>query len=128
MTFLTQMKINNYALVFLGGGLGALTRYLITVLTEEQLGSAIASSLPLYIANISGASLLGIINASNSEKTRTFWGAGFAGGYTTMSGVALFLYTLSPLMVLQTATLMFGLGFIAYAAGSNLARVLRKSN
>lgn len=119
------MKTNSYLLVFLGGGLGALLRYLIATLIEINSDSATAGSLSLFIVNISGALFLGIVTAFRSESSRIFWGAGFAGGFTTMSGVAIFFYSLSPVAVLQSATIMFGLGFIAYAAGANLARVIR---
>ena len=115
---------NKYLLVFLGGGLGSLLRYLIAAVLEVGIGSTLAGSLSLYIVNISGAVFLGLTTGFKSEATRFFWGAGFAGGFTTMSGVAIFLYTQTPATALPGAAIMFGLGFIGYAAGANLARAI----
>lgn len=115
---------NKYLLVFLGGGLGSLLRYLIAAVLEIGIGSTLAGSLSLYIVNISGAVFLGLTTGFKSEATRYFWGAGFAGGFTTMSGVAIFLYTQTPATALPGAAIMFGLGFIGYAAGANLARAI----
>lgn len=115
---------NKFLLVFLGGGLGSLLRYLVAAVLEITLGSTLAGSLSLYIVNISGAVFLGLSNAFNSEAKRYLWGAGFAGGFTTMSGVAIFLYTQTPATALPGAAIMFGLGFIGYAAGANLARAI----
>ena len=119
------MKTNNYFLVFIGGGLGALLRYLFALALEITFDPATANSLSLYVVNILGALILGLTNIFESEKHRLLWGAGFAGGFTTMSGVAIFIYTQSPVAVIPSIAIMFGLGFIAYAAGSNLARVLK---
>ena len=118
------MKINKYLLVFIGGGLGALLRYLLAATMELFLAPAIANSLSLYVVNIAGALFLGLVSAFRTEEQRIFWGAGFAGGFTTMSGVAIFLYTQTPATAIPATAVMFGLGFIAYAAGANLARVL----
>ena len=80
-------------LVFLGGAAGSLTRYFIG-LSVEQVG------VPLFlielvvtaVVNLSGASLLGFVHSQAfkaSQKAKAFWGSGFAGGFTTMSGLAL---------------------------------------
>jgi len=118
------MMKNKFFLVFLGGGLGALLRYLISAVLEIFIGSTFAGSLSLYIVNITGAIFLGVTTAFQSEAKKIFWGAGFAGGFTTMSGVAIFLYTQTPATAFPGAAIMFGLGFIGYAAGANLARAI----
>lgn len=115
---------SKYLLVFLGGGLGSLLRYLLAAVLEIGIGANLAGSLSLYVVNISGAVFLGITTGFNSESAKLFWGAGFAGGFTTMSGVAIFLYTQTPATALPGAAIMFGLGFIGYAAGANLARAI----
>jgi CrcB protein len=130
MTFLIQTKMNKttakeLVLVFAGGAIGALLRYLIAVALEQAVGPNGANALSLYIVNIAGAIFLGWINTSPKSTTQLFWGAGFAGGFTTMSGVAVFLYTQSPATAIPTVAIMFGLGFIGYAAGNNLGRVQR---
>jgi len=119
------MKTNNYFLVFIGGGLGALLRYLLAITLDLNFDPATANSLSLFVVNILGALILGLTNIFDSEKQRILWGAGFAGGFTTMSGVAIFIHIQSPVVVIPAIGIMFGLGFIAYAAGSNLARVLK---
>ena len=115
---------NKYLLVFLGGALGALSRYLVAAVLEIFFSASVAGSLSLYFVNIAGAIFLGLSSAFNSEAKRYFWGAGFAGGFTTMSGVAIFLYTQTPATAIPGAAIMFGLGFIGYAAGANLARAI----
>jgi fluoride ion exporter CrcB/FEX len=117
------MKTNKYFLVFIGGGLGALLRDVISIFLEIAFTPAISSSLSLFVVNILGALALGLTSVFESEQKRIFWGAGFAGGFTTMSGVSIFLYTQTPMIAVPATAVMFGLGFIAYAAGSNLARV-----
>jgi len=113
------------ALVFAGGAIGALLRYLIAVALEQAVGPNNANALSLYIVNISGAIFLGWISTNPNPTTQLFWGAGFSGGFTTMSGIAVFLYTQSPGTAIPTVAIMFGLGFIGYAAGNNLGRVQR---
>lgn len=104
-------------LVFLGGGIGSVVRYLIGGGLELGLGSALAGTLSLFFVNIAGALFLGIVSFHPrfaSEERKAFWGSGFAGGFTTMSGVALFLYQQATLPL---TAVMFALGFLAFAAG-----------
>lgn len=119
------MTSRDFSLVFLGGALGALLRYLIGGTLELTLGSSIAGSLSLLIVNVLGAMFLGFINFNtrfNGESSKSFWAAGFCGGFTTMSGIALFLYQYPPLLAMPAAAVMFGFGFIGYAAGANLGK------
>jgi len=130
MTSLTRETMNklsgkDLSLVFAGGAVGALLRYFIAVGLEVVLGPSSANTLSLFMVNIVGATFLGLINTLDNQSTQAFWGAGFSGGFTTMSGVALFTYTQAPVLVLPSLAVMFGLGFIGYAAGNNLGRVLR---
>jgi len=122
------MTSRDFSLVFLGGSLGALLRYLIGGTLELSLGSSIAGSLSLLIVNVLGAMFLGFVNFNsrfNSESSKSFWAAGFCGGFTTMSGIALFLYQYPPLLAMPAAAVMFGFGFIGYAAGANLGRAIK---
>ncbi|NBR55175.1 MAG: hypothetical protein EBT82_04305 [Micrococcales bacterium] len=64
------MKTNNYFLVFLGGGLGALLRYLIASVLELTIGHDITGSLYLFIVNIAGAVFLGLVAAMKTESQR----------------------------------------------------------
>jgi len=71
------------------------------------------------VVNLAGAAFLGLVNSApvfETANSKVFWGIGFAGGFTTMSGVALWLVAtsenagLAPLTVLA----MFALGVLAY--------------
>jgi len=108
---------NELFLVFLGGGLGSLLRYVLGSGLEVSLGSTLAGMLSLFIVNVAGAFFLGIVSFHPffaNENKKSFWGSGFAGGFTTMSGVALFVYQQSSLTI---TSVMFALGFFAFAAG-----------
>ena len=109
-------------LVFVGGGLGSLARYLIGSGLEVTVGSATAGMLSLFLVNVAGAFFLGIVSFHPffaNEKKKSFWGSGFAGGFTTMSGVALFVYQQSSVTI---TSVMFALGFFAFAAGVALGK------
>jgi fluoride exporter len=86
----------NFALlfaIFLGGAMGSLARYLVW-LGSEQVGISLVvfELVATAVVNIAGAGFLGFVHSRSfkaSEKSRAFWGSGFAGGFTTMSGLAL---------------------------------------
>lgn len=113
---------NGLFLVFLGGGIGSLLRYLLGSGLEISLGSNLAGMLSLFLVNVTGAFFLGIVSFHPyfaSESRKSFWGSGFAGGFTTMSGVALFVYQQSSVTI---TSVMFALGFFAFAAGVALGK------
>lgn len=116
------MKINwqNLALVFLGGALGTAARYAVSI-TLPQIAM-------LFAVNLLGAAFLGLVNSNpvfDSGASKVFWGVGFAGGFTTMSGVALWMIatsgsaTFAPLTVIA----MFVLGVLAYLLGIRLGKI-----
>jgi fluoride ion exporter CrcB/FEX len=79
--------------VFAGGAMGSVARYLVW-LGSGQVGISLVvfDLVATTVVNIAGASFLGFVHSrafKASEKTRAFWGSGFAGGFTTMSGLAL---------------------------------------
>jgi fluoride ion exporter CrcB/FEX len=122
------MSSKDFYLVFIGGALGALLRYLVGGVLELTVGLNFAGSLSLLLVNVIGAMFLGIVNFHPSfatESKKSFWAAGFCGGFTTMSGIVIFLYQYPPLLAMPAAAVMFGLGFIGYAVGANLARANR---
>ena len=113
---------NELFLVFLGGGIGSLLRYGIGSGLELTLGSTLAGMLSLFFVNVAGAFFLGVVSFHPffaSENRKSFWGSGFAGGFTTMSGVALFVYQQSSVTI---TTVMFAFGFFAFAAGVALGK------
>ena len=120
---MTRFAPRDFLLVFLGGALGALLRYLVGGTLELALGASLAGSLSLLLVNVIGASFLGYTTTNKgfaSEDQRSFWSAGFCGGFTTMSGIALFLYNYPPLLAMPAAAVMFGFGFIGLAAGATI--------
>ena len=96
--------------VFLGGTLGTLLR-LGVMLFPTQIGL-------LLIANLLGSAFLGWANGDrrfNSENASAFWKVGFSGGFTTMSGVALYLANFqSGLGQLLVVVLMMLAGLLSY--------------
>lgn len=122
LTKMTRFAPKDFLLVFLGGSLGALLRYLVGGVLELTLGATTAGSLSLLIVNVVGATFLGYTTTNPrfaSEDQKSFWSAGFCGGFTTMSGIALFLYNYPPLLAMPAAAVMFGFGFIGFAAGAS---------
>jgi len=73
------------ALVFAGGAIGTLLRYALSEATPNTF-------LSLSVVNLVGSLALGFINSNSWFATparRNFWGVGFCGGFTTMSGISL---------------------------------------
>ena len=76
------------ALVAAGGGIGALSRYLLQAAIIGRFGTGIVA---LFVINITGAFALGFINAlaerhtGLSPEVRLLLTTGFLGGYTTFS-------------------------------------------
>jgi len=79
------------ALVFLGGGLGSILRFILsTFLNSHKSGIPFGT----FAANILGSLLIGIIlglaakNETLSANTVLFLATGFCGGFTTFSSFA----------------------------------------
>jgi CrcB protein len=70
-------------LTFFGGALGTLLRWIIS--------EANSTLVALWIVNILGAVLVGVFAGHSwfkTESRRAFWSTGLAGGFTTMSAIA----------------------------------------
>lgn len=83
-----QLSKKTVALTFAGGAIGSLCRWL--------LGEAFDAALMLWVANLVGAAFLGFINSHpwfSSVSRKEFWAVGFCGGFTTMSGLAVWQYS-----------------------------------
>lgn len=77
------MRIN-YLMVFLGGSLGAVCRYAISI----QMKRIIAIEFPAatFLINLIGSFLLGLLLSSNPDSlVKLLLGTGFLGGFTTFS-------------------------------------------
>lgn len=109
-------------LTFLGGALGTFIRYQFVLL----FGNLTA----LFLVNILGSIAIGIFNGSKkfeSENSKLFWAVGFAGGFTTMSGIAAVVFIDSVSngwFTYLVALLFFALGLFAYWASLTLTRKL----
>ena len=106
------------ALAFFGGALGTLLRWL----TSEILPSLDA----LWLVNILGALLVGFFAGHEwfkPEGRRIFWSTGFAGGFTTMSAIAVLplTQTLDFNSLAITVAGMVLAGFAAYWLGLKIA-------
>ena len=72
-------------LVFIGGGLGAVSRFLVTTALAGKLGNFPLGTLT---ANFFGSLLMGLvvgILAGRYDSVRLFVAVGFLGGFTTFS-------------------------------------------
>ena len=83
---------NQILLIGLGGCLGAIARYLITVYFSKFKLFPLAT----FIINISGSFLLGVLAGNEwlSVSISLFIGTGFLGAYTTFSTMNFELFTL----------------------------------
>ena len=103
--------MNKLLLVFIGGGIGASTRYGTTLLAGKWFGTGFPWGT--LIVNLSGCFLIGIIlglaEKSNlvQPSTRLFFVTGFLGGLTTFSS-----YALESVVALRTSPYL-ALGNIA---------------
>ena len=93
-----QVSMNSFLIVGLGGGMGAMSRYGISVLANHL---SVLPFLSTLFANMFGCFLMGVIfqliniiipDGSNEllvEQNRLFFAVGFCGSFTTLSAVAM---------------------------------------
>lgn len=123
------MNARILALVFAGGALGTGLRVAIAELLDLGL-DANASTLQivgLFIVNVLGAASLGWFNGDDRFSTdarKAFWSTGFAGGFTTLSGVAVWLVVAEQLSGAGIAliALQIALGLDAYWLAGRAAK------
>ena len=82
-----MMNVIGFFYVFFGGGLGALCRYGITLISNKP-----SNGFPLstFIANVISSLILGFfmsffINQDPAGRMRLLWMTGFCGGFSTFS-------------------------------------------
>ena len=122
-----------YVFVFLGGGLGAVCRYLATSLLAVRFGSAFPYGT-LFV-NVSGSFLMGLLigvlpllprGALLPENLRFLLAVGFLGGFTTFSSFSMETLTLlqgaNALSALWNVLANVAFGVTAAWAGLLLAR------
>lgn len=130
------LQWSHVLLVFLGGGLGSVLRYLVGIASLRLWGPDYPWSGTLTV-NIVGSAVMGILAAllfskyvpiEGRDTFRLFLMTGIVGGYTTFSAFSLDLYTLVERGDMVTA-LLYALGsvvlsLLALAAGLAAARAL----
>jgi fluoride ion exporter CrcB/FEX len=95
-------------LAFFGGALGSLLRFNMSIFLGDLFS--------LLLVNLLGAALLGWLNgdkALDKPEFNAMWKTGFAGGFTTMSGVASMLV----LGAQFTGWAVFAIGFVFLGLG-----------
>ncbi len=120
----------NYFLVFLGGGLGAATRYGVNVFVPRLVGG----DYPWHtmVINVTGCFIMGALTEmmalrlNVSNEMRLFLTTGILGGYTTFSAFALDFALLVTRRDLAGASFYalasVGLSILACFAGLALVR------
>ncbi|TRW28579.1 fluoride efflux transporter CrcB [Criibacterium bergeronii] len=91
--------MSSYFYVFLGGGLGAFARYLLSLVNLSKLS---LGTFPIntFITNIVGSFVIGLISAINlknsslSPQMVLFLKTGICGGFTTFSTFSLETFSL----------------------------------
>jgi fluoride ion exporter CrcB/FEX len=112
--------------VFVGGALGTMLRYLISELITLNLEYPTAELVAMTVVNLLGAYLLGLsakMPFFQSFFCKNLWANGFAGGFTTMSAVTLFID--SQGLSWEIAAMMFA-GVLAYGIGYRQGRIAAK--
>lgn len=111
-------------IVFIGGGLGAVCRFLVTTALAGKLGTFPLGTLT---ANFIGSLLMGLvvgILAGRFDSVRLFVAVGFLGGFTTFSS-----FTAETVVLIQNGAICAAAanvivsvvaGIIACAAGLKL--------
>lgn len=124
--------MNLFIAIFLGGGCGALSRYLII----DQINKISSNSFPYgtTLVNVLGAFLIGIIyyllisKIIINEQLKLFITIGFLGGFTTFSSFNLDFFKLiesgSIFLAIIYALASFLVTIVAFYIGYSLAKVL----
>ncbi len=114
--------------LLLGGALGTLARYLVTVSTQ----TGVPGSFPIgtVIVNVTGCFLIGLLTGLRRQgfmppALHLALGTGFLGAFTTFSTFALEAHTLGQQGTWNTTTLYvlanLVLGYLALVAGRGIA-------
>lgn len=91
--------MSSYFYVFLGGGLGAFARYLLSLVNLSKLSFG-TFPINTFITNIVGSFVIGLISAINlknsslSPQMVLFLKTGICGGFTTFSTFSLETFSL----------------------------------
>ena len=121
----------NFILVFIGGGIGSIARYIVTT-TAKNLTN-INFPFGTLAVNIVGSFLMGIVTAliadkitANNESIRLLLAVGFLGGFTTFSSFSMETFALIEkheiFYAIANITTNVTLGLLAAYVGFKLIR------
>ena len=112
--------------VFLGGVLGTMLRYLIFEAMAGLASYPTYELIALFIVNLTGAFFLGLTARYpyfQLETCRNLWGVGFAGSFTTMSALTVWIdYQGLGVEVVPMLAAGFGLYWFGFELGRKAAR------
>jgi fluoride ion exporter CrcB/FEX len=121
-----SIKAKLLGYVFLGGVLGTMLRYLLFEVISTMAEYPTYELIALSVVNLLGALFLGFTARYpyfQLETCRNLWGVGFAGSFTTMSAVTLFIdyqgFTWEVIAMLIGGVIAYGIG---YRVGRKLAK------
>lgn len=96
--------VRDFLLVGIGGAMGSMTRYAITLLTSYF---SIVSEIGTLTANALGSLLIGIIIALSKGDMYLLGAVGFCGGFTTFS-----TFSSQALQLIQNGQRTMGIAYI----------------
>ena len=102
-------------LIFFGGGLGAVSRFLLTTALAGKLGNFPLGTLA---ANFFGSLLMGLVVgvlAGRFESVRLFVAVGFLGGFTTFSS-----FSAETLALIQNGQIFSAAANVIVSVGASL--------
>lgn len=120
-----KISLKTILFTFLGGALGTYARLAVGTAVDglienaDEVQTLYMHLLTLLVVNVLGAALIGWFNADSrfsANWARAFFATGFAGGFTTMSGVALWL-TVESSFSLEAGFMviaLFAIGIASY--------------
>lgn len=123
-------------LIFLGGGIGSVIRYLITIFGDKTMLYFFEKPHPLgtFVVNIVGSFAIGLLygyfqeNINVNESLKLFLLVGFLGGFTTFSSFSLDSFKLvqsgetliAILYIVSSVVLALGFTYFGIKMTSNL--------
>lgn len=112
--------------VFLGGALGTMLRYLLSELIALNFEYPSSELIAIAVVNMLGSYFLGLtakLPYFQSMGCRNLWAYGFAGGFTTMSALTLFIDMQG--LSWEISVMLF-LGVLVYGIGYRQGRLAAK--